>query len=292
MLPWDTMHLIQRPCYQRGSLCQDSAGNWTTWRSDDRIETQTAVEWTCLPFIRSDQDHMQGTVKGGRRKGRQRKRWKDNIREWAGLEFASPLHSLSNTVNKIWCKIACYWQQCQHLEDFFFLTLWTVQLLHMTQAVTLLNKAHTIWFTSFFICFLLLFFLLFFLLSFLFWLVNRFWMSTVVLFQLTYFPSHQLAYRAATKLLHPCLSLASLWMMIQLSFFVIISIRFHSSSPGCLRSTMLHLSLWGSADCNFGNGVDILAQHVRNPGPLLPDDDGLHILLLAPCSEVTVGDGS
>ena len=30
---------------------------------------------------------LQGTVKGGRRQGGQRKRWKDNIREWTGLEF-------------------------------------------------------------------------------------------------------------------------------------------------------------------------------------------------------------
>ena len=31
---------------------------------------------------------LQGTVKGGRRQGRHRKRWEDNIREWTGLEFA------------------------------------------------------------------------------------------------------------------------------------------------------------------------------------------------------------
>ena len=31
---------------------------------------------------------LQGTVKGGRRQDRQRKRKKDNIREWTGLEFA------------------------------------------------------------------------------------------------------------------------------------------------------------------------------------------------------------
>ena len=30
---------------------------------------------------------LQGTMKEGRRQGRQRKRWKDNIREWTGLEF-------------------------------------------------------------------------------------------------------------------------------------------------------------------------------------------------------------
>ena len=31
---------------------------------------------------------LQGTVKGGRRPGRQKKRWEDNIREWTGVEFA------------------------------------------------------------------------------------------------------------------------------------------------------------------------------------------------------------
>ena len=30
----------------------------------------------------------QGTEKGGRRQGKQRKRWEDNIREWTRLEFA------------------------------------------------------------------------------------------------------------------------------------------------------------------------------------------------------------
>ena len=30
---------------------------------------------------------LQGKVKGGRKQGRQRKRWEDNIREWTDLEF-------------------------------------------------------------------------------------------------------------------------------------------------------------------------------------------------------------
>ena len=29
---------------------------------------------------------LQGIVRGGRRQGRQRKRWEDNVREWTGLE--------------------------------------------------------------------------------------------------------------------------------------------------------------------------------------------------------------
>ena len=39
---------------------------------------------------------LRGTVKGGRRQGRQRKRWKDNIREWTGLEFAKSQRTVEN----------------------------------------------------------------------------------------------------------------------------------------------------------------------------------------------------
>ena len=35
-------------------------------------------------------------VKGGRRQGRQRKRWEDNIREWTGLEFAKFQRAVEN----------------------------------------------------------------------------------------------------------------------------------------------------------------------------------------------------
>ena len=60
VLPQDTTHLIQRPCYQRESPCQDPAGNRTSRRlPDDRKETQTAVVWSCLPFILSGQNHLE-----------------------------------------------------------------------------------------------------------------------------------------------------------------------------------------------------------------------------------------
>ena len=39
---------------------------------------------------------LQGTVKGGRRQGRQRKRWEDNIREWTGLELSKSLRAVEN----------------------------------------------------------------------------------------------------------------------------------------------------------------------------------------------------
>ena len=59
VLPQNTTHLIQRPCYQRVSPRQDPAGNRTTRRPPDhRKETQTAVVRLCLPFIRSGQNHL------------------------------------------------------------------------------------------------------------------------------------------------------------------------------------------------------------------------------------------
>ena len=39
---------------------------------------------------------LQGIVKGGRKQGRQRKRWEDNIREWTGLEFGKPQRAVKN----------------------------------------------------------------------------------------------------------------------------------------------------------------------------------------------------
>ena len=39
---------------------------------------------------------LQGTAKGGRSQGRQRKRWEVNIREWTGLEFAKSKRTVEN----------------------------------------------------------------------------------------------------------------------------------------------------------------------------------------------------
>ena len=57
MLPQNTTHLIQRPCYQRGRPCQDPAGNRTTRRPPNHRK-ETAVVRSCLPFIRSGQNHL------------------------------------------------------------------------------------------------------------------------------------------------------------------------------------------------------------------------------------------
>ena len=40
---------------------------------------------------------LQGTVKGQRKRGRQKKRWEDNIKEWTGMDFASSAWAAEST---------------------------------------------------------------------------------------------------------------------------------------------------------------------------------------------------
>ena len=95
--PQDTTHLIQSPCYQRGSPCQDSTA---IGPHEDllTIVKRRKLQWyghvsrsSGLP-----KTVLQGTVKGERGQGRQRKRWEDNIREWTGLEFAKSQRTVEN----------------------------------------------------------------------------------------------------------------------------------------------------------------------------------------------------
>ena len=62
---------------------------------------------------------MQGTVKGGRRQGRQRKRWKDSIREWTGLEFAKSQRAVENreAKRKLVAKSSVVPQRLSRLRD-------------------------------------------------------------------------------------------------------------------------------------------------------------------------------
>ena len=110
MLLQDTTHLIQGPCYQRGSPRQDPAG---IGPHEDilTIVKRRKLQWYGHVSRSSDlyKTILQGTVKGGRRQGRQRKRWGDNIREWTGLEFGKSQRTVENKekMEKTGCKIIC-----------------------------------------------------------------------------------------------------------------------------------------------------------------------------------------
>ena len=59
----------------------------TRRRPDDRKETQTAVVWSCLPFIRSGQNHLARHSERGKKTRQTEEEVEDHIREWTGLEF-------------------------------------------------------------------------------------------------------------------------------------------------------------------------------------------------------------
>ena len=65
---------------------------------------------------------MQGTVKGGRRQGRQRKRWEDNIREWTGLEFGKSQRAVENREKrrKLVAKSSVVPQRPSRLRDWWW----------------------------------------------------------------------------------------------------------------------------------------------------------------------------
>ena len=62
---------------------------------------------------------LQGTVKVGRRQGRQRKRWEDNIREWTDLEFTKSQRAVENREKwrKLVAKSSWVPQRPSRLED-------------------------------------------------------------------------------------------------------------------------------------------------------------------------------
>ena len=55
----DTTHLIQRPCYQQEQVrakIQQAIGPHEDFLTI--VKTQSAVVWSCFPFIRSGQNHL------------------------------------------------------------------------------------------------------------------------------------------------------------------------------------------------------------------------------------------
>ena len=105
VLPQDTMHLIQRPCYQRGSPCREIQQAIGPHKDLLIIVRRRKLKWYGHVFSSSGlaKTTLQGTVKGGRRQGGYKKRWEDNIRKWIGLELAKSQRAVENREN--WSKL-------------------------------------------------------------------------------------------------------------------------------------------------------------------------------------------
>ena len=111
VLSQDTTHLIQRPSYQRGSPCQDPAGNRTTGRPTDHCkETQTAVVRSCFPFIRCGQNHLARHSERGKKAMQTEVRRQHQGKDRPGVrqvpEGSSPLFTFCMSIlfsSQWWC---------------------------------------------------------------------------------------------------------------------------------------------------------------------------------------------
>ena len=95
-LRWDAIgdfwKILTRPCDEIGGPQQNPGCIWSAWWSPNNgKETKTHIVW---PISRSSgmaKTILQETVKGASRRGRQKKRWKDNIKEWTGMGLGDSL---------------------------------------------------------------------------------------------------------------------------------------------------------------------------------------------------------
>ena len=90
-------HLLQRSCYNWGSEEQNQASHWAKWRSPHHCE-ETQKRWYGHITRSTGLAKMilWGTVQGGRRRGRQKMRWEDNVTEWTGLKLGEALRKAEN----------------------------------------------------------------------------------------------------------------------------------------------------------------------------------------------------
>ena len=104
VLPQDTTHLIQRHVTNEEvrAKIQQAIGPHEDLLT---IVKRRILQWYGHVSRSSvlAKTILQGTVKGGRRQGRQRKRWGDKIREWTGLEFAKSQRAVEN--RQVWRKL-------------------------------------------------------------------------------------------------------------------------------------------------------------------------------------------
>ena len=114
MLLQDTTHLTQRPCYKTQQAIRPHEDLLT-------IIKRHKLQWYGHVSLSSGlaKTILQGTVKGERRQGRQRKRWEDNIREWTGLEFGKSQRAVENreTWGKLVAKSSVVPQRPSRLRD-------------------------------------------------------------------------------------------------------------------------------------------------------------------------------
>ena len=89
---------------------------------------------------------LQGTVKAGRRQGRQRKRWEDKIREWTGLEFGKSQRAVENREKrrKLVAKSSVVPQRPSRLRNWWWWWWWWVVVNTRTLTIRMLSSSGTV----------------------------------------------------------------------------------------------------------------------------------------------------
>ena len=121
-LPQDTTHLIQRPCYQPDEEVRAKIQQAIRPRDDLlTIVKSRRLQWYShvSRSSRLAKTILHGTMKGGRRQGRQRKRLEDNVREWTDLEFTKSQRAVENRKKwrKLVAKLSVVLQRPSRLRD-------------------------------------------------------------------------------------------------------------------------------------------------------------------------------
>ena len=132
MLPQDTTHVIQRPCYQRGSPCQDQAGNSATRRPPDhRKETQIAVVWSHFLFIRSGQNHLPRHSERGKKTRQTEEEMGRQHQGMTGREFGKSQRAVENreTWRKLLAKSSVVPQRPSWLRNWWWWWWWWCRIL-------------------------------------------------------------------------------------------------------------------------------------------------------------------
>ena len=97
VLPQDTTLLIQRLCYNE-EVCDKIQQAIGPHEDLLTIVKRRRLQWygqvSCSLGLAKT--ILQGTVKGGRRQSKQKKKWEDNIVEWTGLEFDKSQKAVEN----------------------------------------------------------------------------------------------------------------------------------------------------------------------------------------------------
>ena len=114
MLPEAIEHFVQGPCYQWGSSQNDRMIQAAIGEYDELLTLikKRKLRWFGHVSMSSGlaKTILQGTVKGKRWRGRQKRRYEGNIKEWTGIDFASSTRAAENRTRwkgllrtHLWC---------------------------------------------------------------------------------------------------------------------------------------------------------------------------------------------